>query len=77
MRYDNNQRLQSVNMLASTTAQTVFARGYDFHLGSGDNGNVWSIYNYRDRSRDQSFTYDALNRLTSAQNTGPTAPSAL
>jgi RHS repeat-associated protein len=35
-----------------------------------DNGNVFGIYNYRDRDRDQTFTYDSLNRLTSAQNEG-------
>jgi RHS repeat-associated protein len=35
-----------------------------------DNGNVWNIYNFRDRTRDQSFNYDMLNRLTSAQNAG-------
>jgi hypothetical protein len=51
----------------------VFSIGYDFHLGAGDKRNVWNIYNYRDRSRDQSFNYDALNRLTSAQNAGTTA----
>jgi hypothetical protein len=59
-------------MSASTPGQTVFSIGYDFHAGNGtagsgtDNGNVYGIYNYRDRSRDQSFTYDALNRLASA-----------
>ncbi|HET9182931.1 MAG TPA: hypothetical protein VFP59_12415 [Candidatus Angelobacter sp.] len=71
-----NKRLQPVNMSASTPSQTVFSIGYDFHAGTGtagsgtDNGNVWSIFNYRDRTRDQSFTYDQLNRLTSAQNAG-------
>ena len=63
-------------MAASSPTQTVFSIGYDFHAGNGtarsgsDNGNVWNIYNYRDRTRDQSFTYDALNRLASAQNAG-------
>ena len=54
----HNKRLQPINMSASTTAQTVFSIGYDFHVGNGttgaDNGNVWSIYNYRDRTRDHS-----------------------
>jgi len=38
----------------------------------GDNGNVWGITNYKDttHNRDQTFAYDALNRLTSAQNAG-------
>ena len=35
-----------------------------------DNGNVFGITNYKDQNRTQTFTYDALNRLTSAQNAG-------
>jgi len=63
-------------MSATAPSQTVFSIGYDFHAGNGtagsgtDNGNVWGIYNYRERTRDQTFTYDPLNRLTSAQNAG-------
>jgi RHS repeat-associated protein len=43
---------------------------YDFHLGSGDNGNVYGITHYGHQTRNQTFTYDALNRLLSAQNAG-------
>ena len=43
---------------------------YDFHLGNGDNGNVYGITHYGHQTRNQTFTYDALNRLTSAQNAG-------
>jgi RHS repeat-associated protein len=72
--FSYNKRLQPVTISASTATQTVFSIGYDFHVGDGttgsDNGNVWNIYNYRDHSRDQAFSYDALNRLTSAQNAG-------
>jgi RHS repeat-associated protein len=72
--YTYNKRLQPVNMSASAPSQTVFSIGYDFHIGNGvsgaDNGNVWGITNYKDNSRNQSFTYDQLNRLTSAQNAG-------
>ncbi|HEX7289255.1 MAG TPA: RHS repeat-associated core domain-containing protein [Candidatus Angelobacter sp.] len=50
--------------------QTVFSIGYDFHLGNGDNGNVFGITNYKDPTRNQAFTYDPLNRLISAQNAG-------
>src|SRR5260221_10616027 len=63
-------------MSATAPSQTVFSIGYDFHAGNGtagsgaDNGNVWGISNYRERTRDQTFTYDPLNRLTSAQNAG-------
>jgi hypothetical protein len=63
-------------MSANAPSQTVFSIGYDFHGGNGasgaDNGNVFGITNYKDTThgRDQTFTYDALNRLASAQNTG-------
>ena len=48
----------------------MFSLNYDFHLGAGDNGNVFGITNNKDISRNQTFTYDPLNRLTSAQNAG-------
>jgi RHS repeat-associated protein len=52
----------------------VFSIGYDFHVGNGtsgaDNGNVFGITNYKDATRNQTFTYDLLNRLASAQNAG-------
>jgi len=74
--FSYNKRLQPVNMSATAPSQTVFSIGYEFHAGNGiagtgtDNGNVWTLYNFRDRTRDQSFNYDQLNRLISAQNAG-------
>jgi RHS repeat-associated protein len=68
--YSYNKRLQPINMSSVLPSQTVYSIGYDFHLGSGNNGNVWGITNYKDANRNQTFTYDALNRLASAQNTG-------
>jgi RHS repeat-associated protein len=72
--FSYNKRLQPINMSAASPSQAVFSIGYDFHVGNGssgsDNGNVWGITNYKDNNRNQSFTYDALNRLTSAQNAG-------
>jgi RHS repeat-associated protein len=68
--FSYNNRLQPVSMSASSPSQTVFSIGYDFHVGNGDNGNVFAISNNRDSTRNQTFTYDALNRLASAQNTG-------
>src|SRR5579864_5277260 len=71
-----NKRLQPVNMSANAPGQTVFSIGYDFHSGTGtggsgaDNGNVFGITNYKDTTRSQTFTYDLLNRLASAQNAG-------
>ncbi|HEV3038047.1 MAG TPA: RHS repeat-associated core domain-containing protein [Candidatus Angelobacter sp.] len=73
-------RLQPCRMMASTSGAVspncdaswgnVLDLRYDFHQGNGNNGNVYSITNYRDQSRNQTFTYDPLNRLTSAQNAG-------
>ena len=78
-------RLQPCRMAAATggtlpancadTAQgNILDLGYDFHLGNGitgaDNGNVYGVTNYKDQTRNQSFGYDLLNRLTSAQNSG-------
>ena len=73
-----NKRLQPLIMSATAPGQTVYSIGYDFHAGNGtansgaDNGNVYGIINYKDTThgRDQTFTYDALNRLISAQNAG-------
>lgn len=41
----------------SQFAQTVFSIGYDFHFGTGNNGNVFGITNYKDQNRNQTFTY--------------------
>jgi RHS repeat-associated protein len=47
-------------------------------LGTADNGNMTGITNNRDITRSQNFTYDALNRLASAQTqtTGVTIPNS-
>jgi RHS repeat-associated protein len=74
--FSYNTRLQPISMSASSPSQTVFSLGYDFHAGSGtagsgsDSGNVYALTNSKDHTRDQTFTYDQLNRLTSAQNAG-------
>jgi RHS repeat-associated protein len=71
-----NQRLQPIAMSATMPGQTLFSISYDFHAGNGtagsgaDNGNVSGITNNKDITRSQTFAYDALNRLTSAQNAG-------
>src|SRR5205807_8605736 len=65
-----NSRLQPVNLWSSSPARTLMNLIYDFHVGNGDNGNVYAITNNRDTKRSHAFTYDALNRLLSAQNAG-------
>ncbi len=45
---------------------------YSFNLGAGDNGNVVGITNNRDTTRTQSFTYDQVNRIVTAQTSATT-----
>src|SRR5712692_587282 len=66
-----NVRMQPVFLSASTPSQTVLSLGYDFtscNSNGGNNGNVCRLVNNKDGSRSQSFQYDALNRLLSANS---------
>src|SRR5438045_7442882 len=65
-----NSRLQPVHLWSSSPTRTLMNLIYDFHVGNGDNGNVYAITNNRDTTRSRAFTYDPLNRLLSAQNAG-------
>jgi RHS repeat-associated protein len=53
----------------SATTGTILDLKYNFNVGSIDNGNVIGITNDRDTTRSQSFAYDPLNRLSTAQTT--------
>jgi RHS repeat-associated protein len=76
----NNPRLQPCRITAGTGTLpltcadgnhgNIFDIGYDFHLSNGNNGNVLALTNFKDATRNQSFVYDSVNRLTSAQNAG-------
>ena len=72
--FSYNKRLQPVTMSANAPSQTVFSIGYDFHLGNGTSARTTAMSSAsritKTRHRNQTFTYDALNRLTSAQNAG-------
>src|SRR5437763_9174721 len=46
-----NSRLQPVNLWSSSPTRTLMNLIYDFHTGTGDNGNVCAITNNRDLSR--------------------------
>jgi RHS repeat-associated protein len=64
----------------SQNVGNIMDQGYDFHAGNrkagsgSDNGNVMAITNFRDTSRSQAFTYDALNRLASGWSMANTDP---
>jgi len=72
-----NTRLQPLEFKASSTGGNAMDLSYNFNLGAGDNGNVMGITNNIDNQRSQTFTYDALNRIASAQTTSThaTAPA--
>jgi RHS repeat-associated protein len=69
-----NKRLQPTEMKASSTAGTAFDLTYCFsnwvsgvcQTTGGNNGNVNGITNNLNSARTQSFTYDQLNRLSTA-----------
>jgi RHS repeat-associated protein len=66
-----NSRLQPSSLSATAPTGPILSVSYDFHLGNGDNGNVYKIINGRDSTRTQNFTYDALNRIAEAWTSGP------
>jgi RHS repeat-associated protein len=85
--YLYNTRLQPCWMYATTgtalatntsctasdsTPGNILDLQYNFHLGSGDNGNVMGITNNRDTTRTQSFTYDQVNRIATGQTSSTT-----
>ena len=50
----------------ATTGNTLDLK-YDFGWSVADNGNVNGITNNRDTTRSQSFTYDQVNRIATAE----------
>lgn len=56
---------------ASDPGNAVLDLQYNFNAGH-DNGNVLGITNKRDATRSQSFSYDQVNRIVSAQTSGTT-----
>ncbi|MCI0403172.1 MAG: hypothetical protein L0212_06570, partial [Acidobacteria bacterium] len=68
-----NNRLQPSVISATSALQTVLSFSYSFDQDPSpsvvkNNGNVVQIVNNRDTNRSQSFTYDQLNRVVTAQS---------
>jgi RHS repeat-associated protein len=75
-----NDRLQPILLSASVASTPIFSLCYDFHLGhaissspcqfnsysTGDNGNVFQVFNNLDSTRSTVFQYDPLNRISQA-----------
>ncbi|MGH9509004.1 MAG: hypothetical protein ACRD2M_03635, partial [Terriglobales bacterium] len=68
-----NNRLQPLVLSAAHVGGTVLSFAYGFDQDPSpsvvkNNGNVVQIVNNRDNNRTQSFTYDELNRVATAQS---------
>lgn len=73
--YTYNDRMQLSTMQVSSSNGTVQDVTYSYDLGSGaNNGNVASITNNLANNRTQTFTYDNLNRVLTAQTQGSSGP---
>jgi RHS repeat-associated protein len=60
-----------------STPGNILDLKYNFNLGAGDNGNVVGITNGRDTAhRNQSFTYDQVNRILTAQSSATSGMSS-
>jgi RHS repeat-associated protein len=60
------------NCADSSVTGNIMDFTYGFNLSAGDNGNLASLTNKRDTTRNQSFTYDSLNRIATAQTSATT-----
>jgi RHS repeat-associated protein len=60
-----NSRLQPVDLLASSPSLNILDLAYSY--GNPNNGNVAQIRNDRSTARTVDYTYDPLNRISSAQ----------
>jgi RHS repeat-associated protein len=69
--YGTNTPPTLTSSTCPSTVGNIMHRVYGFNFGSSDNGNVLSISNCLTTTRSESFTYDALNRIASAESSGP------
>jgi RHS repeat-associated protein len=68
-----NNRLQPATITATSPSATLLSRTYSFNSGGSttiNNGTLVKITNNVMTARSQNFTYDDLNRLTSAYTDG-------
>jgi len=57
---------RTITCVTKATSYTYSNLSYDFHLGNGDNGNVYGIINYRDQA--------ATRRLLTIRSTACSRP---
>ena len=69
---DYNTRLQPMNQKIASSVLTPFFHSYSFYDPLGkNNGNVTTITDNLAPGRTQTFTYDSLNRISTAQSAAP------
>jgi YD repeat-containing protein len=77
---DFNNRLQPTEIWTGTSsgAGALFDKTYTYNAPNTsqmNNGNIYTVTNVKDATRTQTFTYDPLNRLSSAGDNGHWANS--
>lgn len=68
-----NNRLQLATIQSTSPNGTVQNLSYQY--GTSNNGSITSITNNLNTGRTQTFTYDYLNRVATAQTQGSTGPT--
>jgi hypothetical protein len=66
-----------IEQLVRVATKDLSGNSYRVVFAAGDNGNVISIANNRDTTRNQNFAYDPLNRIASAQTSATTGTKCL
>jgi RHS repeat-associated protein len=64
-----NNRLQPSVISATLNSNTIQSLSYGYGSSGTNNGNVLAITNGMDNSRNQTYTYDNVNRLASGRDT--------
>src|SRR5579859_902329 len=73
--HNYNNSLEYTTTRATSTAGTAMDLSLTYNLATGgDNGTVTSIANNADHGRDQTLTYDPLNRILSAKSSATSGP---
>jgi RHS repeat-associated protein len=68
----SSDRLQWQSQSFTKGSTTLFSTSYGFTQNGGNNGQITSSTDSFDSGRSAAYSYDALNRLTSALTTGST-----
>ena len=71
--YSANRGQLASLLYANSGQTTLFGETYSYAQSGGNNGQLASIIDSKDSGRNETYTYDAIGRLTAASTTGSTA----